>query len=96
MLANSPDADHLDSVSLEERKQSNLDSDLLKRIFDQMIRTEYTLKPKDVSMLYFLSTPSRSNGGISTIAPAVPRTYESWKVWHRYVRVSLTNSTTPS
>ena len=66
VLANSPDADHLDSVSLEEWKQSNLDSDLLKRIFDQMIRTEYTLEPKDVSMLYFLYA-LKINGGISTM-----------------------------
>ena len=66
VIANSPDADHLDSVSLEEWKQSNLDSDLLKRIFDQMIRTEYTIEPKDVSMLYFLYA-LKINGGISTM-----------------------------
>jgi monoamine oxidase len=64
--ANSPNADHLDSVSLEEWKQSNLDSELLKRIFDQMIRTEYTLEPKDVSMLYFLYALN-INGGIKTM-----------------------------
>ena len=62
----SPNADHLDSVSLEEWKQSNLDSELLKRIFDQMIRTEYTLEPKDVSMLYFLYA-LKINGGIRTM-----------------------------
>ena len=66
VIANSPDADHLDSVSLEEWKQSNLDSDLLKRIFDQMIRTEYTIEPKDVSMLYFLYA-LKINGGIGTM-----------------------------
>lgn len=65
-IASSPDADHLDSVSLEEWKQSNLDSDLLKRIFDQMIRTEYTIEPKDVSMLYFLYA-LKINGGMSTM-----------------------------
>jgi monoamine oxidase len=64
--AKSPNADHLDSVSLEEWKQSNLDSELLKRIFDQMIRTEYTLEPKDVSMLYFLYA-LKINGGIETM-----------------------------
>jgi monoamine oxidase len=57
-----PDAIALDSVSLEEWKRQNLDSEYLQHIFDQMVRTEYTLEPKDVSMLFFLFTVKTSAG----------------------------------
>ena len=59
-----PDATALDSVSLEEWKRVNLDSTFLQHVFDQMIRTEYTLEPKDVSMLYFLLAV-RTSGGLA-------------------------------
>ena len=56
------DAVSLDAVSLEEWKRQNLDSVYLQHVFDQMIRTEYTLEPKDVSMLYFLLAMKTSGG----------------------------------
>jgi monoamine oxidase len=61
-----PDAIELDSVSLEEWKRQNLDSQYLRHVFDQMVRTEYTLEPKDVSMLFFLYTVQTS-GGLDTM-----------------------------
>lgn len=57
-----PDAVALDGVSLEEWKRVNLDSIYLQHVFDQMVRTEYTLEPKDVSMLYFLLAVKTSGG----------------------------------
>jgi monoamine oxidase len=64
--SNTPDAIALDSVSLEEWKRQNLDSEYLQHIFDQMVRTEYTLEPKDVSMLFFLYTV-KTSGGLDTM-----------------------------
>ena len=61
-----PDAIALDSVSLEEWKRQNLDSLYLQHVFDQMVRTEYTLEPKDLSMLFFLYTVQTS-GGLDTM-----------------------------
>ena len=60
------DAVALDSVSLEEWKRQNLDSLYLQHIFDQMVRTEYTLEPKDVSMLFFLYAV-KTSGGLDTM-----------------------------
>jgi monoamine oxidase len=64
--SDTPDAMALDSVSLEEWKRQNLDSLYLQHIFDQMVRTEYTLEPKDVSMLFFLYTV-KTSGGLDTM-----------------------------
>jgi monoamine oxidase len=64
--AETADAKALDSVSVEEWKRSNLDSPYLRDIFDQIVRTEFTLEPKDVSMLYFLFCV-KSSGGIETM-----------------------------
>lgn len=61
-LLDTPDAIALDAVSVEEWKRVNLDSDALKLIFDQIVRTEYTIEPKDVSMLYFLYAVKTSGG----------------------------------
>ncbi len=60
------DAGSLDAVSLEEWKRQNLDSLYLMHIFDQMVRTEYTLEPKDVSMLFFLYAV-KTSGGLDTM-----------------------------
>jgi monoamine oxidase len=57
-----PDAMALDSVSLEDWKRQNLDSLYLQHVFDQMVRTEYTLEPKDLSMLFFLYAVKTSGG----------------------------------
>ena len=62
MLSRTPDATALDAVSVEEWKRANLDSEELKKVFDQIVRTEYTLEPKDVSMLYFLHGIKTSGG----------------------------------
>lgn len=61
-LLNTPDAMSLDAVSVEEWKRANLDSEYLKAVFDQLVRTEYTIEPKDVSMLYFLFAVKTSGG----------------------------------
>jgi monoamine oxidase len=61
-----PDAHALDAVSVEEWKRSNLDSKYLREIFDQIVRAEFTLEPKDVSMLYFLFCV-KSSGGIEAM-----------------------------
>jgi monoamine oxidase len=60
--SNTPDATLLDAVSVEEWKRANLDSRVLWDVFDQAVRTEYTLEPKDVSMLYFLYAMRTSSG----------------------------------
>jgi monoamine oxidase len=60
--SSTPDSNALDSVSLEEWKRQNLDSQYLQHVFDQMVRTEYTLEPKDVSMLFFLYAVKTSGG----------------------------------
>ena len=62
VLLRTPDATALDAVSVEEWKRANLDSEELKKVFDQIVRTEYTLEPKDVSMLYFLHGIKTSGG----------------------------------
>jgi len=61
-FSQTPDATALDAVSVEEWKRANLDSEELKKVFDQIVRTEYTLEPKDVSMLYFLHGIKTSGG----------------------------------
>jgi monoamine oxidase len=67
--AKTPDAGSLDAVSVEEWKRANLDSELLWALFDQMVRTEYTIEPKDMSMLYFLYG-LRTAGGIEQMLSA--------------------------
>lgn len=67
--SHTPDAVSLDAVSLEDWKRQNLDSVYLQHVFDQMIRTEYTLEPKDVSMLYFLLALKTSGGLESMFDP---------------------------
>jgi monoamine oxidase len=62
----SPHAERLDSISVEEWKRRNLDSPLLRHIFDQIVRTEYTVEPKDFSFLHFLSTV-KMNGGLDAM-----------------------------
>jgi len=62
----SPNAVKLDSISVEEWKRRNLDSPLLRHIFDQVVRTEYTVEPKDFSFLHFLSTV-KTNGGLEAM-----------------------------
>ena len=61
-----PDAAALDAVSVEQWKRANLDSRYLMEIFDQIVRTEFTLEPKDVSMLYFLMC-MKASGGIEAM-----------------------------
>jgi monoamine oxidase len=72
------DAVALDSVSLEEWKHQNLDSVYLQHIFDQMVRTEYTLEPKDVSMLFFLYAV-KTSGGLDTMIDPNGGSH-SWRV----------------
>ena len=62
----SPNAVKLDSISVEEWKRRNLESPRLRHIFDQMVRTEYTVEPKDFSFLHFLSTV-KTNGGLDAM-----------------------------
>ncbi len=62
----SPHAERLDAISVEEWKRRNLDSPLLRHIFDQVVRTEYTVEPKDFSFLHFLSTV-KMNGGLDAM-----------------------------
>jgi monoamine oxidase len=62
----SPNAMKLDAISVEEWKRRNLESPLLRHIFDQVVRTEYTVEPKDFSFLHFLST-LKMNGGLEAM-----------------------------
>ncbi len=62
----SPNAMKLDAISVEEWKRRNLESSLLRHIFDQVVRTEYTVEPKDFSFLHFLSTV-KMNGGLDAM-----------------------------
>jgi monoamine oxidase len=62
----SPNAGKLDSISVEEWKRRNLASPFLRHIFDQVVRTEYTVEPKDFSFLHFLSTV-KTNGGLDAM-----------------------------
>eukprot|EP00300_Choanocystis_sp_HF-7_P027516 c32649_g1_i1.p1 GENE.c32649_g1_i1~~c32649_g1_i1.p1 ORF type:complete len:477 (+),score=87.09 c32649_g1_i1:140-1570(+) len=52
----------LDAVSVEEWKRANLETPYLREVFDQIVRTEFTIEPKDVSMLYFLICVKTSGG----------------------------------
>jgi monoamine oxidase len=61
-----PGAEELDMTSVEEWKRDNLQSPQLRSLFDQMIRTEYTIEPKDFSMLNLLQSLA-SAGGADTI-----------------------------
>jgi monoamine oxidase len=60
--AETPNAAELDVMSVEEWKRQNLESEYLRHIFDQLVRTEYTIEPKDFSMLFLLYS-IRSAGG---------------------------------
>jgi monoamine oxidase len=62
----SPNAVKLDSISVEEWKRRNLESQYLRHMFDQVVRTEYTIEPKDFSFLHFLSTV-KMNGGLDAM-----------------------------
>jgi monoamine oxidase len=61
-----PGAEELDVMSVEEWKRANLQSASLRHLFDQVIRTEYTIEPKDFSMLNLLHSLA-SAGGVDTI-----------------------------
>jgi monoamine oxidase len=61
-----PGAEELDMTSVEEWKRTNLQSPQLRHLFDQVIRTEYTIEPKDFSMLNLLHSLA-SAGGADTI-----------------------------
>jgi monoamine oxidase len=60
------DAVELDVMSVEEWKRHNLQSIELRNLFDQVIRSEYTIEPKDFSMLNLLHSLA-SAGGADTI-----------------------------
>jgi monoamine oxidase len=64
--AKTPNAPELDVVSVEEWKRENLESEYLRHLFDQLVRTEYTIEPKDFSMLYLLYS-IRSAGGFEDL-----------------------------
>jgi monoamine oxidase len=64
--AETPNAAELDVVSVEEWKRQNLESEYLRHLFDQLIRTEYTIEPKDISMLFLLYSV-RSAGGFEDL-----------------------------
>jgi monoamine oxidase len=64
-----PGAEELDMMSVEEWKRTNLQSAQLRHLFDQVIRTEYTIEPKDFSMLNLLHSLA-SAGGADTILRA--------------------------
>ncbi|NJK43384.1 MAG: NAD(P)-binding protein [Pleurocapsa sp. SU_196_0] len=64
--AETPDAAALDVMSVEEWKRSNLESEYLRHLFDQVVRTEYTIEPKDFSMLFLLYS-IRSAGGFEDL-----------------------------
>ncbi|WP_299427414.1 FAD-dependent oxidoreductase [uncultured Meiothermus sp.] len=57
-----PNASALDVQSVEEWKQINLDSPYLRNLFDQIIRTEYTIEPKDFSVLHLLYSLKSAGG----------------------------------
>lgn len=57
-----PDAAELDVMSVEEWKRQNLDSQYLRNLFDQIIRTEYTIEPKDFSVLHLLFSLKSAGG----------------------------------
>jgi monoamine oxidase len=61
-----PNAAELDVVSVEEWKRQNLESEYLQHLFDQLIRTEYSIEPKDFSMLHLLYSV-RSAGGFEDL-----------------------------
>lgn len=60
-----PDAAELDVRSVEDWKRENLESPYLRNLFDQIIRTEYTIEPKDFSVLHLLY--SLKSGGFEGI-----------------------------
>jgi monoamine oxidase len=64
--AETPNAAELDVVSVEEWKRQNLESEYLRHLFDQVVRTEYTIEPKDFSMLFLLYS-IRSAGGFEDL-----------------------------
>jgi monoamine oxidase len=64
--AETPNASELDVMSVEEWKRQNLESEYLRHLFDQLIRTEYTIEPKDFSMLFLLYSV-RSAGGFEDL-----------------------------
>jgi monoamine oxidase len=57
-----PNAAELDFVSVEEWKRQNLESQYLGHLFDQLVRTEYTIEPKDFSMLFLLYSIGSAGG----------------------------------
>jgi monoamine oxidase len=57
-----PNALALDVQSVEEWKRINLDSPYLRNLFDQIIRTEYTIEPKDFSVLHLLYSLKSAGG----------------------------------
>jgi monoamine oxidase len=57
-----PNASALDVQSVEEWKRINLDSPYLRNLFDQIIRTEYTIEPKDFSVLHLLYSLKSAGG----------------------------------
>jgi monoamine oxidase len=59
-------AAELDVMSVEEWKRQNLESEYLRHVFDQLVRTEYTIEPKDFSMLFLLYS-IRSAGGFESL-----------------------------
>ncbi len=59
----SPNAVELDSISLEDWKCRHLSHARLRHIFDQLVRTEYAVEPKDFSFLHCL-TALKINGGL--------------------------------
>ena len=61
-----PNAAELDVLSVEEWKRQNLESEYLQHLFDQLIRTEYSIEPKDFSMLHLLYSV-RSAGGFEDL-----------------------------
>ena len=60
--AETPNARELDVLSVEEWKRQNLESEYLRHLFDQVIRTEYTIEPKDFSMLFLLYSIGSAGG----------------------------------
>jgi monoamine oxidase len=64
--SDTPDAAALDVTSVEEWKRTNLESEYLRHLFDQVVRTEYTIEPKDFSMLFLLYS-IRSAGGFEDL-----------------------------
>lgn len=64
--SDTPDAAALDVMSVEEWKRTNLESEYLMHLFDQVVRTEYTIEPKDFSMLFLLYS-IRSAGGFEDL-----------------------------